>query len=265
MILGRTGVLLVFFVLSVGYASAQQRRAPGKAAGTGYGEFFRVEFQYRNWNAKHTTELEIGPDSTNISLGDDLNLPDERINAFMGTVRILRFLKARGSYLKRDYEGSATIRRDRTIGGVTFPALTDMDTALTIEYTTIGAEGDLYETREFIFSVVGDYTRFRADTAIRGSNGGSAALGRREVALLTLGLKVKLYLTPAAAVVLEASGMRKGGTGALTNLDATFFYNFNKSFAVSLGYENRYARIDRPGRREIFRLAGAYFGVAARF
>lgn len=263
--LGRTGLLLVFVLLSVGYVNAQQRRAPGRSAGTGYGEFFRVEFQYRNWNAKHITELEIGPGSTNISLGDDLNVPDERINLFMGTVRIMCFLKARGSYLKRDYAGSATIRRELTIGGVTFPALTDMDSALTIEYTTIGAEGDLYATREFIFSVVGDYTRFRADTAIRGSNGGAAALGRREVALLTLGLKVKVYLTPAAAIVVEASGMKKGGTGVLTNLDATFFFNFNQYFAVSIGYENRYARIDRPGRREIFRLAGAYFGVAARF
>ncbi len=130
--LGRTGLLLTFVFLSVGYAGAQQRRAPGASAGTGWGEFFRVEFQYRNWNAKHTTELEIGPGSTNISLGDDLNLPDERINMFMGAVRILRFLRARGSYLKRDYEGSATIRRDLTIGGVTFPVLTDMDTALTM-------------------------------------------------------------------------------------------------------------------------------------
>ena len=263
--LGRTVFLLVFVFLSVGYASAQQRRAPGQAAGTGYGEFFRVEFQYRNWNAKHTTELEIGPGSTNISLGDDLNLPDERINVFMGAVRLMRILRARGSYLKREYEGSATIRRDLTIGGVMFPALTDMDTALTIEYTTIGAEVDLYSTREFIFSVVGDYTRFRADTAIRGSNGSAAALGRREVALLTLGLKTKIYITPAAAIVFEASGMRKGGTGVLTNLDATFFYNFNQHFAVSIGYENRYARVDQPGRREIFRLAGTYFGVAARF
>lgn len=263
--LGRTGLLLIFLSLSVGYASAQQRRAPGTAVGTGYGEFFRVEFQYRNWNAKHTTELEIGPGSTNISLGDDLNVPDERINMFMGAVRIMRFLKARGSYLKRDYEGSATIRRDLTIGGVTFPVLTDIDTAATIEYTTIGAEGDLYSTREFIFSVVGDYTRFRADTIIRGSNNGVAALGRRELALLTLGLKVKVYLTPAAALVVEASGMKKGGTGVLTNLDATFFYNFNKYFAVSIGYENRYARLDQPGRREIFRLAGAYFGVTVRF
>ena len=262
---GRTGLFLTLVLLSGDYANAQQRRSPGKTAGTGYGEFFRVEFQYRNWNAKHITELEIGPDSTNISLGDDLNLPDERINVFMGTVRIMRFLKARGSYLKREYDGSATIRRDLTIGGVTFPALTDMDTALTIEYTTIGAEGELYATREFIFSVVGDYTRFRADSLITGSNRGAAALGRREVALLTLGLKVKVYLTPAAAVALEASGMKKGGTGVLTNLDATFFYNFNQYFAVSAGYQNRYARIDQPGRREIFRLAGGYFGVVARF
>ena len=82
--LGRTGLLLIFLSLSVGYASAQLRRAPGTAVGTGYGEFFRVEFQYRNWDAKHTTELEIGPGSTNVSLGDDLNVPDERINMFMG-------------------------------------------------------------------------------------------------------------------------------------------------------------------------------------
>ena len=85
------------------------------------------------------------------------------------------------------------------------------------------------------------------------------------MALLTLGLKVKVYLTPAAALLLEASGLKKEGTGVLTNLDATFFYNFNRHFALSIGYENRYARVDQPERREFFRLAGGYFGVTVRF
>lgn len=259
--LTRTGLFLTFVLLPVADASAQRQTA----VGSGLGELYRVEFEYRNWNAKLTTELEVGPGSTNISLSNDLGVPDERINVFMGAVRLMRFLKARGSYLKREYDSRATIRRDLTIGGVTFPALTDVDTALTIEYTTIGAEGDLYSTREFIFTVVGDYTRFRVDTVLNGSDGSEVDLGRREIGLLTLGLKVRIYLTPGAAVTLEASGMKKDGTGVLTNVDAVFNYNFNKHFALSLGYQNRYARVDQLGNREIFRLAGGYFGAVVRF
>ena len=71
-------------------------------------------------------------------------------------------------------------------------------------------------------------------------------------------------MTPKFAVTGEASGMKKDGSGVLTNLDALATYNFNQNFAFSFGYQHRYARIDR-GDREIFRLKGSYFGVSVRF
>ena len=256
----RVGFGLIFVLLSVAYASAQQRTR----INNGLGEFYRVEFEYRNWNAQIVTELEVGPDSTNVSLSDDLAIPDERINVFMGAARLLSWLKARGSFLKQEYDASAVLRRDLTIGGVTFPALSTVDTTLTLEYTTIGAEGDLYASQYMVFTVVGDYTRFRADTVLEVSQGNRTDLGRRELGLLTLGLKLRVYLTPHLSATGEASGMKRDGTGVLTNLDGVLTYNFNQNFAVSFGYQHRYARIDQ-GAREIFRLKGSYFGASVRF
>ena len=116
--LARVGLCLMFLLLFLVPASAQQRRRPTY----GVGEFYRVEFEYRSWDAKLISELEVGPDSTNVSLTDDLGLPDQRINVFMGAVRVVSWLKVRGSYLKQEYAATATIRRDLTIGGTTFPA-----------------------------------------------------------------------------------------------------------------------------------------------
>jgi hypothetical protein len=241
-------------------AGAQQQ------AGTinGLGELYRVEFEYRNWDASLITELEVGPDSTNVSLSEDLGVPDERIHHFMGAVRIVSWLKARGSYLKREYAATVMIRRDLTIDGTTIPALTNVDTDQTLEYVTIGAEGDLYASEYFVFSAVGDYTRFRTDTRLLASNGSLVDLGQRELGLLTLGLKLRIYLTPNFAVTGEASGMKKDGSGVLTNLDGLATYSFNRNFAVSFGYQHRYARIDQ-GDREIYRLKGSYFGATVRF
>ena len=258
--LARTGLCLMFLLFFVVPANAQQRARLNNGAG----EFYRVEFEYRNWNAKVITELEIGPDPINVSLSDDLGLPDERIHHFMGAARMLSWLKLRGSYFKREYEATATIRRDLTIGGTTLPALTSVDTAQILQYTTIGAEVDLYASDYFVFSAVGDYTRFRTETLLDGADGSQVDLGQRELALLTLGVKLRIYLTPNFAVTGEASGMKKEGSGVLTNLDGLATYNFNRNFAVSFGYQHRYARIDQ-GDREIFRLKGTYFGVSVRF
>ena len=255
----RTGLCLMFLLLFLVPARAQQRGVI-----SGAGESYRVEFEYRNWDAKLVTELEVGPDSTNVSLSEDLGIPDERIHQFMGAVRIVSWLKARGSHLKREYAATATIRRDVTMDGTTIPALTSVDTAQTLEYMTIGAEGDLYGSEYFVFSMVGDYTRFRTDTRLLGSDGSRIDLGQRELALLTLGLKLRIYLTPNFAVTGEASGMKKDGSGVLTNLDGVASYNFNQNFAVSFGYQHRYARIDQ-GDREVYRLKGSYFGATVRF
>ena len=256
----RTGLCLMFLLLVQVPAGAQQR----VGVNYGLGELYRVEFEYRNWDASLITELEVGPNSTNVSLSDDLGVPDERIHHFMGAVRMVSWLKARGSYLKREYAATATIRRDLTMDGTTIPALTDVDTAQTLEYGTIGAEGDLYSSEYFVFSAVGDYTRFRTDTRLLGSNGSLVDLGQRELALLTLGLKLRIYLTPNFAVTGEASGMKRDGSGVLTNVDGVVNYNFNRNFAVSFGYQHRYARIDQ-GDREIYRLKGSYFGATVRF
>lgn len=258
--LARTGLCLMFFLLSLAPAGAQQRARVNNGAG----EFYRVEFEYRNWRGKLVSELEVGPDSTNISLSDDLGIADERIHHFMGAVRLVSWLKVRGSYFKREYAATATIRRDLTIDGTTIPALTDVDTAQSLEYLTIGAEADLYGSEYFVFSAVGDYTRFRTDTLLEGSNGSLVDLEQRELALLTLGLKLRIYLTPNFAVTGEASGMKRDGSGVLTNLDAVASYNFNRNIAVSFGYQHRYARLDQ-GDREIYRLKGSYFGATVRF
>ena len=258
--IARTGLCLMFLLLFLVPARAQQGSSPSNGAG----EFYRVEFEYRNWNAKLISELEVGPDPTNVSLADDLGVPNERINVFMGAVRLIPWLKVRGSYLKQEYVSSATIRRNLTIDGTTIVALTTVDTAATLQYTTIGAEVDLYGSNALVLSVVGDYTRFRTETLLDGSDGSEVDLGQRELGLLTLGVKIRVYLTPKFAVNGEASGMSKGGSGVLTNLDASAIYNFNPNLAFSFGYQHRYARLDR-GDREIFRLKGTYFGASVRF
>ena len=258
--LARTGFCLLFLLMIVMPAAAQQR--PGYVNGAG--EFYRVEFEYRNWDADLITELEVGPDATNVSLSEDLGIPKERLNHFMGAVRVISWLKVRGSYLKRDYVAAATIRRDLTIDGTTFPALTNVDTTETLQYTTIGVEGDLYAGPNGVFSVVGDYTRLRTDTMMDGSNGSQVDLGERELSLLTLGLKLRIYLTPNFSVTGEANGMKREGTGVLTNLDGVASYHFGRNFAASLGYQHRYARFDQ-GDREIYRLKGWYFGATVRF
>ena len=258
--LARAALVLMF--LSSSWVPANAQQVPRLTIGAG--EFYRVEFEYRNWDAQLISELEIGPDPSNVSLSDDLGVPDERIHHFMGTVRLISWLKARGSYLERQYDTTATIRRDLTIDGTTIPALTDVDTAQTLQYMTIGAEGDLYAGEYFVFSAVGDYTRFRTETSLDGSNGSRIDLGQRELALLTLGVKLRVYLTPAFSLSGEASGMKRDGSGVLTNLDGLATYNFNRHFAVSFGYQHRYARIDK-GDREVYRLKGTYFGASVRF
>jgi len=257
--LARAGLSLTFLLLSLVPAVAQQRPLT-----TGAGEFYRVEFEYRNWDGKLITELEVGSDPTNISLTDDLGAPDERVHHFLGAVRLAQWLKLRGSYLKRDYEATATIRRDLTIAGTTLPALSTVDTTQTLQYTTIGAEGDLYAAEYFVFSVVGDYTRFYTETLLDSSDGSLVDLRRRELGLVTLGVKLRVYLTPAFSLSGEASGMKKDGSGVLTNLEGLGTYNFGRHFAVSFGYQHRYARLDK-GDREIYRIKGSYFGATVRF
>ncbi len=258
--IARLALLVTLPLMPVANANGQQTQV-----GMGKGETYRVEFEYRRWNAKLTSELEVGLGATKISPTDDLGIDDKQENEFLGAVRIISWLKARGSYVRYQYDATRTATRDLTYAGVTFPAGTTVDTAMTLKYTTIGGEADLFSRREFVFSVVGDYTRFEADTVLSSADQGEADAGLMRVDLPTFGLKARVYLTPNFALTVEASGMRRESEGVLTNVDAVATFNFNPHAAVSFGYQNRYARVAGVAVRETFRLKGGYLGVTLRF
>lgn len=251
MIKRRFGLFLAVFVLTGDWAHGQT---------VGLGESNRFEFELRRWRPRFRSELKVDGDS--IDPKEDLGLTDPRDFEYKGFVRFGRWVKIRGSGAVFNFESTATLRREITYAGVTFPEATTVSTNMDLRFIKGGVEVDVYAFREGFVAVMADYAVFEAEPTIGVSEARSSA-GKLEVKLPTVGLKTRLYLTPALALTVEGEGMKKDDTGVITDFEGVVTYNLGRSFAVSFGYRNLYAKWLKDGRAT-FRLEGYFFSGAIR-
>jgi len=252
--------LLLSLGFSVG-AGAQQRVA-GKP-GVGFGEGHRFEFEYRRWRPELGSDLEVsGPP---IYPGSDLGLGDERQSEYRGYLRFSEAFKLRASYLPPlRYEGEATLTRPLAFGGVLYPAGATVTTTMELEQGKGGVEVDFYHSADGFLGVIAEYSRFEAIPVLASPSSGSASQTLR-VALPTVGLVGRVYLTQRFSLTAEASGMKwEGRGGVITDFEGLATLHASPRFGLSGGYRNFYARVASNGDRGAFRLKGWFFSVAVR-
>jgi hypothetical protein len=245
-------VMLVFVVFSdQGY---------GQIVGLGEGN--RVEFEVRRWRPRLRSELTVaGP---LIDLKGDLGVEDSRNQEYRGYIRLGRWLKVHASTFKFDFQGLSTLERDITFSSATFLEGTEVSTAMTLQHIKGGVEVDILALREGFLAVVVDYSDFKAKP-VNLSSADTSAEETLEMALPTVGLRGRIYLTPALALTAEATGMkRESTTGVITDFEGVVTYNLSRNIGVSFGYRNFYAKWLKAGRA-VFRMEGYFFSGTIRF
>jgi hypothetical protein len=250
----RLGFYLAILVFSAGEASGQS---------IGLGEENRFEFEYRRWRPTLVSDWEVG-NGTAIHPKEDLGVSDEDESDFRGFLRFGRWVKVRGSYVSFDFQGSKTVEKDITLADITFPEGSNVDTSLKLQHYKVGVEVDILLLREGFLAVVADWSRTEARPILTSSET-EANGGVLRVQLPTLGLKGRVYLTRGLALTVEASGMRKGGSGVITDVEGVVTYSFSRNFGVSFGYRNLYTKWLDGDDRATFRLRGNFFSATVRF
>jgi hypothetical protein len=225
------------------------------------GEGNMFEFELRQWRPNFGSQLEVG--GSLIRMEEDLGVQDEREFEYRGFLRFGRWVKVRGSGIRLDYGGSSTLGREITFHQVTFPEGTTVETSMRIENIKGGVEVDIFALQEGFLAVVADYSSFKAKP-ISLSSPEAQAEKALDLALLTLGLKGRIYLTPALALTAEASGMKRESSGVITDFEGVITYNLSRNLGVSFGYRNLYAKWLKEGRAT-FRLEGYFFSGTVRF
>jgi hypothetical protein len=155
------------------------------------------------------------------------------------------------------------LERDITFSGVTFLEGTEVLTTMTLEHIKGGVEVDIFALTEGFLAVVADYSSFKAKPVAL-SSAEDDVEETLEVALITLGLKGRLYLTPGLALTAEATGMKKDGSGVITDFEGVITYNLSRNIGVSFGYRNYYTKWLKEGRAT-FRMEGYFFSGSIRF
>jgi hypothetical protein len=253
---------LLLFSLGLSAAALAQ---PGnrRSRNVGWGEVHRFEFEYRRWRPELGSDLEVGGGP--IYPGSDLGLGEERQSEYRGFLRFSPAFKLRASYLPPlQYEGETAIARPLEFAGQTYPAQATLTTTMELEHTKGGIEVDFFRSRDGYLGVIGEYSRFQASPVLSSPSSGRASRALR-VALPTVGLVGRVYLTPRLSLTAEASGMKwVGRGGVITDLEGVATIHASPRLGLSGGYRNLYARVADNGDRGAFRLKGWFFSVAVR-
>lgn len=249
------GLFFAILVLSTDLAYGQA------AAQIGLGESARFEFELRRWRPRFRSEIKVGGDSIDPKV--DLGWSDPRDFEYLGFLRLGRWIKIRGSGTLFKFEAVKTLEREITYGGITFPEGSTVESSMDLKYFKGGVEVELYRFREGFISVFADYSVFEAEPIIGSPEEGVANAGKQEIKLPTFGAKIRLYLTPALAITLEGEGMKKDGTGVITDWYAAASYSLGANFSIAFGYRNLYAKW-LEGGRATYRLEGYYFSGSIR-
>jgi hypothetical protein len=243
-------------------AQAQARRSPN------FGESYTVEFEYRRWRADLFSELRlsrVGEPGTTLNSSEDLGIERESVNDFHVKVRLARRLKARGSYVKLEYQGDTGAPTDLCVAGLCITAGTSIRSVIELEETRGGAEFDLFTGQYGFLAVAGEYGRYKASPSFE--SGDLTAEQPMELQFPLFGLKARAYLTPALAVSLEGMGW-KNDDGVWTDFEASATYSGGRNFGFTYGYRNSYVRfksVEVVGDRALMRVRGQYFGFIVRF
>jgi hypothetical protein len=254
MIFLRIGLFLAFAIISAGGASGQPM---------GFGEGNRFEFETRRWRPDLESELQMGGDEL-ISPIEDLGVSDLRDNEYRGFLRFGRWVKVRGSYIKFKYQGAKAVEKDIDFAGVTFLEGTEVTTSMQLEHLYAGAEVDILLLKEGLLAVIVDLARTDVQPILSSAEA-EADGGMIRVQLLTLGLKGRIYLTPALALSAEFSGMKRGSV--ITDMEASVIYNMSRNFGISAGYRNLYTKWVAPEENSgaSWKVKGYFFSGIIRF
>jgi hypothetical protein len=247
---------------SVSAAAQTQGRSPN------YGESYTVEFEYRRWRADLFSELRlsrVGAPGATLDASEDLGIERESVNDYHVKVRLMRRFKARGSWVKLEYQGDTGAAADLCVAGLCVPAGSGITSLIELEELRGGAEFDLFTGQYGFLAVVGEYGRYKARPTFE--SGEATTEQPFELSFPLFGLKARAYLTPALAVNLEGMGF-KNDDGVWTDFEASATYSGGRNFGFTYGYRNSYVRfrsIEAVGDRALMRVRGQYFGFIVRF
>ena len=245
------------------FAQAPARRSPN------LGENYRVEFQGRRWRSDLIAELRLsgaGVAGTTLDPFEDLGLENERIWDYHFGVRLGGRFKLRGSWMKVKYEGETAVSSALCVSGLCVPAGSGVATTLELEESRGGAEVNLVHGDYGFLAVAGEFGRFEVRPGFE--SGGVSAGEPLRLDFPLLGVKGRVYLTPALALSVEGMGWKKESEGVWTDFDASGTYSAGRNIGFSYGYRNSYVRfksIEAAGDRTVARVRGQYFAVTVRF
>ena len=258
-----TSALLIAGFLALPNYSIAQRTSRN----LNMGETSLVELEVRRWqpNLAYKFTPTDGSGETVDSLLD-LSLLHENGHDYHVTVGITGRMKVRFRWLAARYEAVTDGVSDYLISGTLFPAESPMNSALDLEQLRTGLEYYLIRKRYGYLAVFGEWARFEVDSAYE-SGALKKMLPKFTKNLPLFGAKTRLYLTPAVALTMEASGFRSSSETSVSDYDLSITYNATRRFGVSYGYRytyNRFGGVDANGVR-VHRRNGQYFGIVVRY
>jgi len=230
-----------------------------------------VELEGRYWQSELDGLVRVseGGLGTDVSLKDDLAMPDENFPEYRLTFRTGQRSRTRLAYTSVSFGGDATVTRTIEFSGQTYTVGTRVVSALDLKYGRLGWAWDLVKTDNdaFVFSAIFDvkHIALKADLAAPDLLPPVTETEEASATLPAIGVGFEVSPTPAVVFFAEATGVSSSKYGSLFDGEAGIRLVLFRQLSLVASY--RVFDIDYEDEPDFadFRLSGPFFGAGVRF
>ena len=244
---------------------------PGEKSNTVYGERYNVEMATTFWTPSVYGVIQsdaIEAIGSSISFTDDLGYESTRFTDLRFVIRPGKKHRIRIQYTPIEYRAAATLNRDVTFQGATFPVSVPVESTFGWHVWRTGYEWDfLYHPRAFV-GVLGE-ARFIDMTAQITSPVASATVAAHAV-VPALGFFTRVYVLPDLAINFEWTGFQvpkvfevEDNTYVDWDLHATI--NLTNNFGGQVGWRKTSTFLKVKGDTADMKYEGIWFGLVVRY
>ena len=230
-----------------------------------------VELEGRYWQSELDGLVRVseGGLGTDVSLKDDLAMPDENFPEYRLTFRTGQRSRTRLAYTSVSFGGDATVTRTIEFSGQTYTLGTRVVSALDLKYGRLGWAWDVVKTDNdaFTLSALFDVKSIALEANLTAPElvPPVAEADEASAVLPTIGLGLEVSPHPSVVFFAEATGIPNTKYGSLLDAEAGIKLVFFRQLSLVASY--RVFDIDFEDEPDFadFRLSGPFFGAGVRF
>jgi hypothetical protein len=238
-------------------------------ATTSPAETFHVELSAGFWSPSADMQITSGAGGSAVDLKNDLGLEDKKFSEYQLVIKPALKHKIRVQFIPLSYTQTATLKRNITFNGTTYPAGTAVNSTLEWKAWRFGYEYDFVSTYRGFAGMIVDlkYT----DVSATVSSGSNTAAASVKAPIPALGGIARVYLAQNLSLTGELTGFKfpggwiKSTSGTYADLDLYAMLNFTDKFGVRAGYRKFDVDYTMTNDTGTFKLDGWYLGASLRF